>query len=294
MTDFNGFNPGQRRQQEMQQMQAPNAAQPAVPPAPAPKQEGQQQPATQQQPSQQTPQQQQAQQGLPPTGAQRQAATIQQQQAMAATMQQPETAPLPMGQTSLQQMANRLAQSYGIPVGRQGVVDAQGNLTQAPDQLAGDMAAQQNPGRIGSQDYWLSVEQNLARFQMLQDAIQRQQQQQMLQKSEAALQAGLGLVGRSGRGSLSVMQQGYYQGLAQLYQQQQYEAADYSYFIQIADSKRREAIARAAASKKKKGGALGVVVGAAEIVAGVYTGNAALIGAGVGGVAGGGSDAGWW
>ena len=90
--------------------------------------------------------------GLPTTGIQQQVAGInQQQQTMmgglgpAQQLTQPGQLPgLPMGQTSLTSLANRLAQSYGLPVGRQGLVDPQGNFLMTPDQIAA-----QSGGQIG-------------------------------------------------------------------------------------------------------------------------------------------------
>lgn len=197
--------------------------------------------------------------GLPPTGLQQQLASMQQQyqqyqqarvpglgnigvdvnagarnnqaslrggstrqqpqgQAMAAGM---EGAPnLPQGQTSLQALAQRLASSYGLAVGRDQLVDASGNFNFTPDQIAKSSGGADTMGTAA------------AKMNYIASALQRQQTEGNLKKSEAALQAGLGLTGKRRSGSMIEQQQQFYSGLANLYQNQDYEAADFSYFIE--------------------------------------------------------------
>lgn len=196
--------------------------------------------------------------GLPPTGLQQQLASMQQQyqayqsarvpglgnigvdvnagarnnQASlrgGATRQQPgqtmaagmDAAPnLPQGQTSLQALAQRLASSYGLAVGRDQLVDASGNFNFTPDQIAKASGGADTMGTAA------------AKMNYIASALQRQQTEGNMKKSEAALQAGLGLTGKRRSGSMIEQQQQFYSGLANLYQNQDYEAADFSYFIQ--------------------------------------------------------------
>lgn len=154
-------------------------------------------------------------QALPPTGLQRQVAGMQQTAKPPLQIQSAQQG-MPTAQTSLSQLSNSLAQSYGLPIGRDPYFDNQGNPLQTPDQIASQTG--QGVGDV------------TAKMQLIGDAIQRRQQEQQMKKSEAALQSGIGLVNSRGRGSLATMQSGLYQGLAQLYQNQQYEAADFSMF----------------------------------------------------------------
>lgn len=206
---------------------------------------------------------------LPPTGLQQQAASIQQQTQRAqlgaggatgganptqgaspAGLQPPSQG---YGSTSLTQLARKLASSYGLELGRQDLVDASGNFMQTPDQLAQASGGRETQGSAA------------AKFNLIGDAIQRQQQEQQMHKSESALQAGLGLVQSRGRGSLAAMQSGFYQSLSNLYQQQQYQAADFSYFIQAEQLQIAQDMQRKQLKAQKRGGiggALGGIAGA--------------------------------
>lgn len=201
---------------------------------------------------------------LPPTGLQQQAAGMrnqpqqgqQGQQAMQAGLGgggAPAAPPSPgYGATSLTALARKMATSYGLPMGREDLVDAQGNFMQTPDQIAAASGGRETSGSAA------------AKFNLIADAIQRQQQQGQMQKSEAALQAGIGLVNQRGRGSLASLQQGYYQGLSNLYQSQQYQAADFSYFIQAERIQQAQDMLNKQLKMQKKGalgGALGGIAG---------------------------------
>jgi hypothetical protein len=189
---------------------------------------------------------------------------------------------LPMGQTSLQQLAQRLASSYGLSVGRDQLVDAQGNFNFTPDQMAGASGGRDTMGTAA------------AKMNYIASAIQRQQTQDAMKKSEAALQAGLGVTSKRGRGSAVEQQQQFYSGLANLYQNQDYEAADFSYFIQkekldLEDAMRRRAEAQA---KRKARGQMWA--GAGIAIAGFASGNYAMGAQGIGMFAGGGTEAGYF
>lgn len=216
---------------------------------------------------------------LPPTGLQQQAASIRQQTMQAQQGQQqgmgapgaqaslqPSATP-GYGSTSLAQLARKLSSSYGLQM-REDLVDAQGNFLQTPDQVAQASGGRESKGSVA------------AKFNLIADAIQRQQQEQQMRKSEAALQAGLGLVGKRGRGSLAQMQSGYYQGLANLYQSQQYQAADFSYFIQAEQMERAQDLLRRQEKAQKKRGIGGMIGGIAGTIFGGPGGGA--IGSAVG------------
>ena len=213
----------------------------------------------------QSPPQQQSQpstQGLPPTGLQQQLASMQQQyqaysqarvaglghvgvdvnagargnqaslrggatqqrggQAMQAGLEGGGASMTQPGQTSLQALAQRLASSYGLAVGRDSLVDAQGNFNMTPDQIAKASGGADTMGTAS------------AKMNYIASALQRQQQAGDYKKSEAALQAGLGLTGKRQSGSMIQQQQQFYSQLAALYQDQSktHEAEDFSYFIQ--------------------------------------------------------------
>jgi hypothetical protein len=215
---------------------------------------------------------------LPPTGLQQQAASIRQQGQQAqmgqgmgqqpagaqATLQPPTPG---YGSTSLTQLARKMTSSYGLQM-REDLVDAQGNFTQTPDQVAAASGGRETKGSVA------------AKFNLIADAIQRQQQESQMRKSEAALQAGLGLVQKRGRGSLAAMQSGFYQGLSNLYQSQQYQAADFSYFIQAEQYERAQELLRRQEKQQKKRGIGGMIGGIAGTIFGGPGGGA--IGSAVG------------
>jgi hypothetical protein len=206
---------------------------------------------------------------LPPTGVQQQAASIQQQRsaqlgaggpaanpaqgASQAGLQPPSPG---FGATSLTQLGRKLSSSYGLSLGREDLVDAQGNFLQTPDQVAAASGGRETKGSAA------------AKFNLIADAIQRQQQQQQMHKSESALQAGLGLVQSRGRGSLAAMQSGFYQGLSNLYQSQQYQAADFSYFIQAEQMDRAQDLLNKQLKAQKRGGIGGAIGGIAGMIFG--------------------------
>lgn len=203
---------------------------------------------------------------LPSTGLQQQASSIRQQQMSAQLSPAPQaqippppsgaqaslSQPSPgYGSTSLSALSQKLATSYGLNL-RNPLTDAQGNFLMTPDQVAAESGGKETQGSAA------------AKFNLIADAIQRQQQQGMMQQSQAALQAGLGLVRSRGRGSLAAMQSGYYQGLSNLYQQQNFQAADFSYFIQREQIQQAQDMLNKQLRAQKKGalgGALGGIAG---------------------------------
>jgi hypothetical protein len=171
---------------------------------------------------------------------------------------------MPAGQTSLQQLAQRLAGSYGLAIGRDQLVDSAGNFNFTPDQLAKASGGQETMGTAA------------AKLNYIASAIQRQQTQENMKKSEAALQAGLGVTSKRARGSMVEQQQQFYQSLASLYQNQDYEAADFSYFIQKEKMDIEQEMLRKAEklrkSKAKAGFWGGLAMTGINIAAGNYGG----------------------
>lgn len=237
-------------------------------------------PPNQQQQSRQVQGQGPAVNPLPPTGLQQQAASSQMQQpptAMGAggPGANPQQANMgggnarqPYGQTSLSQLARSLSTNYGLQLGRNELVDAEGNFLMTPDQLAEQSGGRESKGSVA------------AKFNLIADAIQKRQQEGQARKSEAALQAGLGLVQSRGRGSLAAMQSGFYQNLAQLYNEQQYQAADFSYFIQAEQLQIAQDMQRRQLKSQKKSGFGGMIGGIAGAIFGGPGG--AMAGAAVG------------
>jgi hypothetical protein len=230
----------------------------------------------------------------PPTGLQQQLAGLQATQRQAASMgigpppAQNQALPSTLGAqtptqggTSLSQLANQMAQSYGLST-RGDIFDAQGNPMMTPDQLA---AASGGKDTMGSA---------AAKMNLIADALQKQQQQANMVKSEAALQTGLGLVQSRGRGSLATMQSGLYQNLASLYQNQQYHAADFSYFIQKEQTDIQQQMLDKQLKLQKKNAQMGFIGGLAMTGLGIATGNPGLIAGGVSSSANNAGSTGWF
>jgi len=126
--------------------------------------------------------------------------------------------PQQFGQSSLRDLAEKMARGYGLNFSRGGLVDEQGNFKMTPDQLAmgGDLSdTAANMNRIAQA-------MNDQRIQMQQD------------KATAALQAGAGLLQKRGRGSLAALQSNFYQSMAANYTNPNLlpEQQDFSYWIQ--------------------------------------------------------------
>lgn len=187
-----------------------------------------------------------------------------------------------IGGTSLDAMARNLAQRYGMPIGRGRLVDDYGNFLMTPQQIADASGGSVTLGEAAAQMNYIS------------QALTRRQNEEQQQKGMAALQAGLGQVQSRGRGSLAGMMSGYYEGMADLYANQEYEAADFSFYIQKEQLDIERELQRRAEKQAKKAGTTNFIVGAALTVASLYTGNVAGVTAGAGMMYGGGQSAGWF
>ena len=267
----------------------------------------------QQQPGQQQPQQP-GQGGLPPTGMQQQMASLQgfyqqaqgqgvnpwqmqQQQGMGGQGAQQAGSPMSGvggqggmgggmmgagGQVNIQQLAKNLAGRYGLSMGRGELVDPSGNFLMTPEQLAAASGGSMTMGMAAAKMNYIS------------QAVAGEQNKQQQRLGRAAIGTGLGLVQSRGRGSAAAMQSGFYQDLADLYSNEEYEAADFSFFIEEERFQVAQEIERKRSKQAKKGGiggAIGSVVGG---LAGAFFGGPA--GAGIGASLGGGLDeaAGGW
>lgn len=266
----------------------------------------QQQPQPQQQPA---PASQQQQQGLPPTGLQQQLNSLNQfysnvqnaqsggqfggsigfnvrgQQFGTAQAQEDQGAlgqDMEIGSTSIDAMARNLAQRYGMPIGRGRLVDDNGNFLMTPQQIADASGGAVTLGEAAAQMNYIS------------QAITRQQNEEQQQKGISALQAGLGQVQSRGRGSLASMMSGYYEGIADLYANQEYEAADFSFYIQKEQLDIQAELQRRAEKLAKKQAQGQFVAGVGITIASLFTGNVAGVAAGVGMAAGSAGQTGWF
>lgn len=172
------------------------------------------------------------------------------------------------GSNNVQQLAQRLAQGYGLAVGKDNIVDEQGNFLMTPDQMAASSG--------------MAPADAAASMQYLSQAISRQQNEQQQAQGVAALQTGLGQVQSNARGSLASMQSGFYQGLADMYSNKEYASADFSYFIQRDKEAAAAALNRAQVKQSEKTDVWGAVIGGAA--AGGAIGGP--IGAGIGAIVG--------
>lgn len=250
---------------------------------------------------------QQQQQGLPPTGLQQQLASLNQfyggvQNAQSqgqfgggigfnvrkAQFDQSqmggggEIEDQQIGSTSLDQMARNLAQRYGMPIGRGRLVDDQGNFLMTPQQIADASGGAVTLGEAAAQMNYIS------------QAITNQRNEEQQRKGIAALQTGLGQVQSRGRGSLATMMSGYYEGIADLYANQEYEAADFSFYIQKEQLDIERELQRKAEKMAKKQARGQFVAGVGLTVAGIFTGNVALAAGGVSMAGGSASQTGWF
>lgn len=256
--------------------------------------QGQQPVAPQTQPPQPAPVNQSAGQGLPPTGLQQQMQALNNLYSQAqnvgaqvgygggnvtldtrqfqfdATKGQDVSLEqhAQLGSTSLEGIARNLAERYGLPVGRGRIVDEQGNFLYTPEQLADASGGSVTMGEAAAQMNYIS--QALANY--------RNEQQQ--KKGIAAMQTGMGQVQSRGRGSMAAMQSGFYQGIADLYANQEYEAADFSYYIQKEQQEIAMELQRRAEKQARKNAQSGFWTGIGTTIVGLFSGNVALIGAG--------------
>jgi hypothetical protein len=125
------------------------------------------------------------------------------------------------GRSSLSDMAERMAQSYGLNFGRGSLVDPEGNFAMTPDQMA---AA--NPE--------MGVDDIAANMNRIAQAINDRRIDAQQNKATAALQTGMGQLQKRGRGSLAALQSNFFQSMAQNYTNPNLlpEQQDFSYWIQ--------------------------------------------------------------
>lgn len=251
--------------------QQPNANPNTQPPSPAP--------ITQQQ-----------QQGLPPTGLQQQLNSlnglyqqvegasieglgqigynVREAQFNAAQLGGTELASRGGMGSSLDEIARNMAQRFGMPVGRGRLVDESGNFLYTPQQLADASGGQMTLGEAAANMSYIS------------QALTKRQNEQQQAKGIAAIQTGLGQVQERGRGSLASMMTGQYEAMADLYANQQYESADFSYYIQKEQQDIAQELQRRQERMVRKQAQGGFWTGIGTTIVGLYTGNVALIGAG--------------
>ena len=215
--------------------------------------------------------------GLPPTGMDQQMQTIN------AQFQQPQQAQAqPQAQTAYQsqiggpaqqggmapgggdlnQLATTMAKDLGLPIGRGRIVDEEGNFLMTPEQIANTSGGKVTKGEAA------------AIMNQIAQGVSKRQTLQGQKQGIAAIQTGLGQVQSRARGSLAAMQSGFYQDLADLYSNQEFETADFSYWIQKEQMEvARELQRRAERAAKKKGGFGGFVKGALKVGAAYSTGD---------------------
>ena len=254
---------------------------------------------------------QQQQQGLPPTGLQQQLASLNQfygqvqnaqlrgsasgkgggigfnvREMQFGNAQAGGTAELgaeqEIGSNTLDGMARNLAQRYGLPVGRGRIVDESGNFLMTPQQLADASGGQVSQGEAAAQMNYIS------------QAVTRKQNEDQQKKGIAALQTGLGQVQSRGRGSMASMMSGYYEGIADMYANQEYEAADFSFYIQQEQQQIEAELQRRAERLSKKQAQGNFVAGIGVTIAGLYTGNVAAVAQGASMVGGSAGATGWF
>lgn len=218
---------------------------------------------------------------LPAGGMMQQANTINDQIASTAP-------PMPGAQMgtagggSLDQMARTMAQSYGLPVGKGRIVDEHGNFMFTPDQLAGASGGK------------LSVGDASAKMNLVSQALTREQNTQQQKKGVAAIQTGLGQVQSRGRGSLAGMMSGFYQDLAGLYSNQEYESADFSYWIEKEKLDKAEQLQKQQQKQQKKQAQFQTIAGIVGGGIGVATQNWGMAAQGFGSAASSAGNTGWF
>ena len=202
--------------------------------------------------------------GLPPTGLQQQLSTIKAQPQPQVDPTQTPSDPAIEGSTSLQQLGDQLAKSYGLDVGRNSLFDDQGNALQTPEQMAQASGGKENMATAA------------AKMNLVADALARRQTEQSQDKAQAALATGIGLVQQRARGSLATLQSGLYSQMSNLYANQEYEAADFTYWIQREEQLYQRKQAHRARKAGRKGARVASIFGAIGLAAAPFTGGASL------------------
>ena len=235
----------------------------------------------------------------PPTGLEQQLAGLNQQYAAAQNapqigysererqlqQSQAEGAELPSPQgasTNLNSIARNLAENYGLPLGRGALVDESGNFLQTPDQIAAASGGALTMGEAA------------AKMNFIAEALENQQQREGQSRAVSALQTGLGQVQSRGRGSLAAMQSGFYQNLASLYANEEYDLADFSYFIQKEQLDMQSELMRRQEDLAKDQARGGFITGVGLGIAGIASGNPMMAAGGFASAGGQASQTGWF
>lgn len=186
--------------------------------------------------------------GLPPTGLQQQVSSLNQEYEQAQQRETlgsslapgdprttagplmdpaaagPQAAPPTQGpenyaQSSLQDLAEKMARNYGLDFSRGTLVDTSGNFLQTPEQLA------TGAGEVGT---------TAESMNYIAQAINDQRVRSQQDKATAALQTGAGLLASRGRGSLAALQSGFFAAMAANYTNPNLlpEQQNFSYWIE--------------------------------------------------------------
>jgi hypothetical protein len=211
---------------------------------------------------------------------------MEQQTAMAQQMlPQPTQTGIPVtqsgGNTSLENMFRTMAQGYGLSLPRGNLVDASGNILITPDQLQGASGGTETLGTASAKLGYIS------------DALTRRLNEQQQEKARSAVATGIGQVQQRGRGSLASLQMGAYRDMADLYANQEYQAADFSYFIQKEQQDIAMALEKQRQEREKSSGVLGGIMSGAGLGS-AFGPLGAVLGGVAGGVLGFGAEEGWF
>ncbi len=170
--------------------------------------------------------------------------------------------------SSLDEIARNMARRYGMPIGRGRLVDESGNFLYTPQQLSDASGGQMSLGEAAANMNYIS------------QALTKRQNEKQQAMGIAAIQTGLGQVQERGRGSLASMMTGQYEALADLYSNQEYESADFGYYIQKEQQDIAQELQRRQERMVRKQAQGGFWTGIGTTIVGLYTGNIALVGAG--------------
>lgn len=176
--------------------------------------------------------------------------------------------------SSLDEIARNMAQRFGMAIGRGRLVDESGNFLYTPKQLADASGGALTMGEAAANMNYIS------------QALTKKQNEQQQALGIAAIQTGLGQVQSRGRGSLAVMMSGQYEALADLYSNQQYESADFSYYIQREQMDIAQELQRRQEEMVRKQAQGAFWTGVGTTIVGLYTGNLGLVAGGAAQVGG--------
>lgn len=115
-----------------------------------------------------------------------------------------------------------------------------------------------------------------AKMNYISQAIANQQNREQQTKAIAAVSQGYGLVQSRARCSLAAMQSPFLQDIADLYANQEHEAADFTFFIEEERMRIQQELSRRADKRAKKQARANTIVGIAGLVLAPFTGGATL------------------